>query len=473
MTLRFFLLLVAGIIPGVAFVTHIALSPWDARADNVDVLNAHLILALMLPAGFGYWRHMGTGVSAAIFTVGLYAMGFGLLGVDAWRREQPLSLTARGESAINTLAGEHNDALPVVIPQTMLGRPLTIEGVPVQPLGGFSRRRTLLCNEGAGWISYQADRFGFRNDDTIWDHGKTDIMLIGDSFGHGYCVEEKQSIAGFLRDSFGSLANVSMSGNDPALELASLKEYYPLVNAKTIIWVYYEGNDLLPTVTSLSDPILHRYLEPGFRQELPGKQRDIDSAYLALAAYRLATTQTRLSLTTGPAAATPPATIGTTVRILRSATAHLAFAGTVGTVRRILNDRMPWVLNSKSSQPSEAANTQEALAALDLVFREAVRYGCDHGAPIIVLFIPDMSSLIGGDSHPERARVQKLMRDAGMKVIDVTDRLRSHEQPRELVSGHLTAAGYRILMENAIREIGPMVEQPSHSTLNCPAGKGS
>ena len=63
------------------------------------------------------------------------------------------------------------------------------------PLAGISNKFTISCNELGFWTYYQSDRFGFKNADEIWNKLYFDFVLIGDSFVHGSCVHEKDTIA--------------------------------------------------------------------------------------------------------------------------------------------------------------------------------------------------------------------------------------------------------------------------------------
>jgi hypothetical protein len=91
--------------------------------------------------------------------------------------------------------------------------------------GGISNKVIVFCNETGSWKSYKADRYGFYNPDRVWDESEIDIVLVGDSFAHGYCVAEGDDIAGTFRDRGYRALNLSEGGNGPLVELASIKEY--------------------------------------------------------------------------------------------------------------------------------------------------------------------------------------------------------------------------------------------------------
>ena len=70
--------------------------------------------------------------------------------------------------------------------------------------------------------------------------------------------------------------NLGFSGNGPLLEYATLKEYLKYIDAKRVLYFFYEGNDFLNLHLELKDPFLKKYLDDKFQQKLIKKQIDID-----------------------------------------------------------------------------------------------------------------------------------------------------------------------------------------------------
>ena len=73
------------------------------------------------------------------------------------------------------------------------------------PLAGFPNEYTLFCNEHGQYVFYDSDRYGFRNNDNLWDK-KIDAVLLGDSFAHGACVDQDEGFAKNLKEAT-SIAN--------------------------------------------------------------------------------------------------------------------------------------------------------------------------------------------------------------------------------------------------------------------------
>ena len=144
-------------------------------------------------------------------------------------------------------------------------------------LSGVSMSETIDCNENGYYSINKSDRFGFNNPDLEWDAKELEYFLIGDSMTYGSCVNRPNDIGSVLRFlSKRNVLNLGMGGNGPLVELATLKEYL-LPNVKKVLWIYFEGNDLIELKNELNDPILIKYLnDENFRQNLKFNQSEID-----------------------------------------------------------------------------------------------------------------------------------------------------------------------------------------------------
>ena len=140
-----------------------------------------------------------------------------------------------------------------------------------------------MCNDSGVYSIYQSDRYGFNNPDNEWDKKEIEYLLVGDSFTHGECVNRPNDISSVLRNlSNKSVLNLGMSGNGPLIEYATLREYLNK-KVKKVLWIYYEGNDLVNLKNENKNNILISYLKDlNFTQNLKFKQNDIDSLLLNL-----------------------------------------------------------------------------------------------------------------------------------------------------------------------------------------------
>jgi len=146
------------------------------------------------------------------------------------------------------------------------------------PLSGISNVKTLHCNENDYWATYESDRYGFNNQDKIWD-SKIDIALIGDSYTAGACVNSEDNISGNLQKFDLNVLNLGYGGNGPLIQLASIIEYIPLVETEKILWMY-SSNDLDDLNKEKKNSTLTSYLKKKESLNLHKKQEVIDKVYL-------------------------------------------------------------------------------------------------------------------------------------------------------------------------------------------------
>lgn len=144
------------------------------------------------------------------------------------------------------------------------------------PLSGVSYSKTINCNENGYYSFFQSDRFGFNNPDQIWDLKEIDLVLVGDSFVLGNCVNYPDDISSVLNKQMITL-NLGYAGNGPLIQLASLIEYYPKKSGN-VIWFFFEGNDMSDLKIEKKNEILLKYLnDVGFQQKLKEKQGLVNS----------------------------------------------------------------------------------------------------------------------------------------------------------------------------------------------------
>lgn len=111
------------------------------------------------------------------------------------------------------------------------------------PLGAQPNKKVYYCNEGYGLIKYKSDRYGFRNPDELWDSPeRPDILLIGDSFVHGACVEENFTFRGQIAKEFPLTFNLGMSGSQPKLYSRTAEFFIKKTRPRNVV-VFFFAND--------------------------------------------------------------------------------------------------------------------------------------------------------------------------------------------------------------------------------------
>lgn len=103
------------------------------------------------------------------------------------------------------------------------------------------------------------------------------MVLIGDSIAQGCCVRPGEDLGSLIRERGLRALNLGYGFNGPLFELAILMEYARPLEPKVVLWLYFEGNDILELSQEAQiSPSLMAYLEEDFFQGLAGRQVQID-----------------------------------------------------------------------------------------------------------------------------------------------------------------------------------------------------
>jgi hypothetical protein len=154
-------------------------------------------------------------------------------------------------------------------------------GRSLYPLGGIANVPTVFCNESGAFANYASDGHGFNNPPSAWRDGAADVVVIGDSFAHGACVDTSVTIASDIRRTYPATVTLGLAGSGPLHELATLREYATTLRPRVVVWLYFSENDFSDFEEERSDGMLARYRERTFRQGLLSRQPEIDSALRA------------------------------------------------------------------------------------------------------------------------------------------------------------------------------------------------
>lgn len=139
------------------------------------------------------------------------------------------------------------------------------------PLSGYENTNIILClDEKNKPIIFRSDNNGFRNNN---NDNHYDILLIGDSFVQGYCVNDDN----YLNNQFQKLKiktkNLAVGANGPLLEFATYKEYEHEIKYKNLILFITPENDFYDLSLEKNNTILLQYLnDKSFRQNLLNKE---------------------------------------------------------------------------------------------------------------------------------------------------------------------------------------------------------
>ena len=142
------------------------------------------------------------------------------------------------------------------------------------PLAGIPDELTVLCNESGTTIAYRADGLGFRNPAGAWR--SPHAALVGDSFTHGFCRPDEETVAGVMRGRGIPVVNAGVTGAGPLTTLGIVREYVSRSQPRVVYWLVYEGNDLIDLATELGTA-MSKYRSPSFTQRLADR-KDVGTA---------------------------------------------------------------------------------------------------------------------------------------------------------------------------------------------------
>jgi acetyltransferase AlgX (SGNH hydrolase-like protein) len=169
-------------------------------------------------------------MTASIAMCLLVAEGAALLGVVDYRAvlgsfEPGNALSVAGRHADRELFWQHDPYYQYV-----------------EPYQGNLGKALCLPPDVSKKVVVHYDRHGFRNN---VDLQQADIVVIGDSYIEGYMTPESKLATTLLGQLQGkTVANLGHSGYGPQQELVVLKRYGLPLHPDTVIWAFFEGNDL-------------------------------------------------------------------------------------------------------------------------------------------------------------------------------------------------------------------------------------
>jgi hypothetical protein len=338
------------------------------------------------------------------------------------------------------------NAIPIVTPSNHLfmNQPdgsiksaIYIDGREVVPLASVSNIVTLLCNEDGRWIYYKSDSHGFNNPDERWHSARVDIVALGDSFTHGYCVPPEANFIARIRQHYPTTLNLGIAGDGPLLMLAKMKEYVPALHPKIVLWFYYEGNDLTDLQKERKNALLTRYLEDGFTQKDLARQNEVDRAIKSqlprLKATEEENRRRRASI----------------LDYLREFIKLPLLRGKLGLVGGVDRDQI------LAGKDLETANMD--------VFRDIlVRAKAQADAvdtQLYFVYLPEWARYTklrtwGGEKRDD---VLKLVRGLGIPIIDIDPVFQANGDPLSLFPfravGHYIETGHRLVAEEVLRMI--------------------
>ena len=320
------------------------------------------------------------------------------------------------------------DAYPYVPPSLLLpSNGLPSGGQRIFPLGGISKRIQVLGNESGKRATCLADEHGFNNPQGLFAAGHIQVAVIGDSFAHGWTVQQGEDIASHVRRKGINAINLGSGGAGPLVELAIMREYAAALRPRVVLWVYFEENDILDLLQESRAPLLVKYLDGEFSQNLLTRQSEVDEALMSHV-KELERQRVKQWVRRSPAG-----------RILK-----------LWYLRRGLG-----LHRVKCPGISDAL-----FAQFSLVLQRARDLSASWGGQMYFVYLPVWRRYAHNkdtDALFNRDRVLALVRDRDIPIVDMCEIFGAHPDVLSLfplrIHGHYTSEGNRLIAETAMSHI--------------------
>ncbi|MCH7958131.1 MAG: hypothetical protein IIC54_11780 [Proteobacteria bacterium] len=311
---------------------------------------------------------------------------------------------------------------------------LAVDGERVLPLANVPGKRIVSCNETGAWMTFDSDRYGFNNPPGQWSRAPGKIAMVGDSFAQGDChMRAGETIAARLRARFGGVVNLGTAGFGPLSELASVKEYLPSLRPDTVLWFFYEGNDLTKDLPAeRRSETLMAYLNGRFTQDLIGRNQAVSAAFEGYLDDRLSEAMGRVD--------DPNEALFDFLELYRLRQVFGLDAVSLGIF---------------------ATDLEQDLAVFRAALAEARRTVESWGGMLSFVYLPSSARYFAAPVNGRirdfiRTRVLDIVRDMGIALIDVEAAFAASPDPRRLfvyAGSHYNGEGYAVTARAVARRL--------------------
>ena len=365
--------------------------------------------------------------------------------------EQGGTFDSRGKlQVVKDLRASGLDAYPKLNPGSILQSVgaglresvIRVDNAELIPLGTISKTVSVNCNEMGKRQIYTSDEYGFHNPSNIWASEMIQIAAVGDSFTEGDCVSSNENMVALIRKKYPLSLNLGMGGNGPLIELAALTEYLTHKRPKMVLWLYFDGNDIVDLEREIKSPVLLRYLEDGFTQDLIHRQSSIDRAIRAYIDREIERKYGAIDYQR---------------RGLRD---FLLLKNLRGKLTR------KFQLSSRSKQDSD-----RVASLLRRILATAKKRTESWGGEFVFVYLPRHGKNSAGLESPAGAQpnslVVALVRELEIRMVDLTPTLAGLAALNSLYPypemGHYNENGYRVAAARILEEIDEIVGSKSHA----------
>ncbi len=429
------ILIYLGLVAGLPF----------APGRNLIIYSTIVVLFILLALSFRLGAGSRANLALTIASIGMTLYAIELVATLIYRSVEEKAHLARVEKA-NQAGQTFDERQPLAVIQQMERQGIQVYpyihgearasdgfrfeagGRQVLALAGISGSQTVVCNETGEYMIFKSDRHGFNNPRDYYEEADVQIVVVGDSFAQGLCMGPGDDAVTALRETFPKTLNLGYAGNNSLLNLATLKEYVPILPTPPtrILWLFYEDNDLV----RIDNQILSRYLEREFRQDLAPLQAEIDAAL----ARRVAATRASLEQA-GPLEAV------------------IAFA--------LFRNTRDWlglnaILHDFKADESKVT-FDEGLAEFEIVMAETAALSDAWGSDLYFVYLPGFRSVSRQSPYEHRQQVLEIVAELEIPIVDLYETFIEHPDPESLfpfrMLNHYNREGYRLVAATVLKAL--------------------
>jgi hypothetical protein len=299
------------------------------------------------------------------------------------------------------------------------------------PLSHASNAQIVECNEGLGFLQYQTDEYGFNNPSGLIASRRVDVAVVGESHALGHCVPPSTSIVDVIRKHYPRTATFGIAGSRVISQLASFREYVEPLRPHVVIW--FVNTAYAEPRQEADEPLLTRYFDPSFTQNLIDRQNEVDATIRELVPGLRANADNSLR-----------------TELENVEEKRFLQALRLKNVRRLLRSAVP----ARTPISPVALDLSSFVRSLKLAQR-AIR---SWDGRLLAVILPSFGGVTGearAFSHHEA--VVAALNDLGIDVVDGELLFRSQPNPRTLfalgINNHPNKQGHRLLGHAIVRKL--------------------
>ena len=264
---------------------------------------------------------------------------------------------------------------------------------------------------------------------------------MGDSFTHGSCVHQKNSIAGQLRNN-ANVINLGYAGNGPLIEYATLKEYFKDIDTKNVLWFYYE-NDLKELKSELSNKTLIKYLDDiNFSQNLINNQKEIDQIASKTLNEKLKKYQEKDAV------------------FFRFEEFYFKRVLLLFTIRH----RLSWMfkkdflnINLISEKEKKLGYFDEYLDEFENILKLTKNLTRNNNSKLYFVYLPEYPGVFDNNRLQTYKKIIKTTKKLDISIIDLYEVFSNHPDPKSLFPrrsyGHYNNDGYKLVVKTILNNL--------------------